>query len=81
MCPLLAISRHATRAYECPLSGVKRTCAEHHAMSAFDPKRTLGSQPVIFSIAKGVVLSGDTCSGGRMGRDRFVRPQHCVDEI
>jgi hypothetical protein len=29
---------------ECPLSGVKRTLIGHAAMSAFDPKRTLGSQ-------------------------------------
>ena len=40
--PLLAQSRHKQLHRTCPLSGVKRTCAEHHAMSANDPKRTSG---------------------------------------
>ncbi len=29
---------------ECPLSGVKRTCATQVQMSAFDPKRTFPSR-------------------------------------
>ena len=40
-CPLFAHSGHSFCAAECPLLGVERTCAQHHAMSAFDPKRTL----------------------------------------
>ena len=38
---LLALSGHALVHCECLLSGVKQTCGPHHAMSAFDPKRTL----------------------------------------
>jgi hypothetical protein len=38
--PLLAQSGHPSRAAECPLLGVKRTCRLRNAMSAFDPKRT-----------------------------------------
>ena len=39
-CRLLAQSGQTNRHRVCPLSGVKRTCAEYAAMSAFDPKRT-----------------------------------------
>jgi hypothetical protein len=42
LCPLLALSRHSKSLDQCPLLGVKRTCARRHAMSAFDPKRTFG---------------------------------------
>src|SRR5260221_12065065 len=39
-CPLLALSRHADGATQCPLSGEKRTCLFALQMSAYDPKRT-----------------------------------------
>jgi hypothetical protein len=39
-CPLLAQSRHAQCADECPLLGVKRTWRGLVSMSANDPKRT-----------------------------------------
>jgi hypothetical protein len=42
MSPLLAQSGHAERSDVCPLSGVKRTWPRDEALSAVDPKRTLG---------------------------------------
>jgi hypothetical protein len=39
-CPLLALSGHAVRTAECPLSGVKRTSLFAAQVSGFDPKRT-----------------------------------------
>jgi hypothetical protein len=40
-CPLLAQSGHHAAEFQCLLWGVKRTLCGPHAMSAFDPKRTL----------------------------------------
>ena len=39
--PLLALSRHAARADECPLSGVERTSELNGVMSANDSNPTL----------------------------------------
>ena len=47
-CSLLALSGHAARANECPLSGVKRTWQLHCGMSAYDPKRTCRATPTIY---------------------------------
>ena len=41
----LAQSGHFAAEFPCPLSGVKRTLVGGAAMSAFDPKRTLGPLP------------------------------------
>src|SRR5262249_12862633 len=38
--PLLAQSRHRSRANQCPLLGAKRTLSKSARMSANDPKRT-----------------------------------------
>ena len=48
-CPLLALSGHAELRCTCPLLGVKRTWRFALHMSAFDPKRTLGSQTAVVS--------------------------------
>ena len=42
MSPLLALSGHTELHCTCPLSGVKQTSQWTAAMSAYDPKRTLG---------------------------------------
>ena len=42
-CPLLAQSGHFATESQCPLLGVKRTLVGDAAMSAYDPKRTLGA--------------------------------------
>ena len=44
MSPLLAQSGHPYTLCQCPLLGVKRTSRGHALISAFDPKRTLGSR-------------------------------------
>ena len=42
-CPLMALSRHPSRACQCPLLGAKRTLLGRAAMSVFDPERTYRS--------------------------------------
>ncbi len=39
----MAISGHIAVQHGCPLSGVERTPAPQHGISAFDPKRTFAS--------------------------------------
>ena len=44
-CLLLAQSGHGAAEFRCPLLGVKQTSQIHTVTSAFDPKRTLTSNP------------------------------------
>jgi hypothetical protein len=52
-CPLLAQSGHSFLHRICPLSGVKRTCAGHRRMSAYDPKWT--KAPCVLTIVSEAV--------------------------
>ena len=61
----------------CPLLGVKRTLVGGAAMSAFDPKRTLGSQKCYAKVvAQSVVLAEGTCSDASSSRLLAVRSSH-----
>jgi hypothetical protein len=71
----MAHSGHRRAAAQCPLSGVKRTCPGLVAMSANDPKTTLGTFPcwIAGALAKRADQEFRAYEMARFGRAAVIR--------